>query len=169
MLTYHNTRIMEIALIIICIGISISFLHWCMGSPSGEEYDKGRIFSLWGRFVTSQYKEFERKESARLRAKFEDWKHDADSGFIVAVRGASPVEANRITQVHLDECKRVETQIEKQKRLNFWKSLGACLLCFATWAALINWSVMWVAFGFNPIWILLGTPVSVWVALRAEF
>jgi len=147
------------------VGVTVSFLHWCMGSPSGSEFVPGRIFSIWGRFVTSQYVKFDEKKQEKFRVF-----SNIQTGLLKAKLKDVPADQhNDITNEHFSILEAYLSDLDKRQKLNFWKAAGACLICFAFWASLVLWLFFGLAMGINMLLVLLGAPVSVWVAVRVSF
>lgn len=160
---------MEIALVIIGIGVFISLLHWCMGSPSGDGVIPGRIFSVLGRFIVSQFLKFEEKEMARMDAKMSYLLNQEDNAFRQASIGKYGTELSAVIAAHELKMNKIKARIDNGRKLNIWKAAGACIVCFAVWLAFPLWCVGCLALGIEPIWVVFGLPVSVWVAIRADF
>jgi len=120
---------MEILALSILVGAFIKFLYYCIGSPMANESNNGRIFSIWGRFVSSQYTKYHNKESIRIWNKFND----------------NPFEGT-------DE--EIESRVEGWRRPNPWNAAGACSICFGTWVSMVSWFVLIPTLGLNPVlWI----------------
>lgn len=160
---------MEVIILTIAVGVTVSFLHWCMGSPAGNEFVPGRIFSLWGRFVTSQYVKFEQTQDLVKERKFKAFAKIQDESLKAKLKSASPDIHNDITNEHFALLEAYLSDFDKRRKLNFWKAAGACITCFAFWASLLMWLFFGFGLGVDMLWVILGAPVSVWVAVRAKF
>jgi len=142
----------------------IQFLHFSIGSPSGEEFETGRIFSLWGRFVATGYAKHHKQEEKRIWAKYER---------IVAVMREKldkdiqdfPTMQKELVAKFNTEIESLQNRVESWRRGTWYSALGACMTCFGTWVSMLLWLVF-MLLGLNPVFWLLGVCASTMLANR---
>jgi hypothetical protein len=143
----------------------IRFAHYCIGEPNGEDYQVGRIFSFWGRFVSQGYVRAWNNETNRLWAKYEAWKAKKDAELMEVLKVAVNAERVRLTKKFNAEVEEKQNDIENHRRSMIWSALGACLVCFGTWIAMVLWG-FFILLGV-PVWVFIfGVTASVMVAVR---
>jgi hypothetical protein len=136
-------EIMIVATIAVFLSAAgIRFLHHIIGSPAGNEYETGRIFSAYGRFVSDNYTKHHNKETVRIYAKFDAWKAQRQERLQSDLQNADKDTAIAISAVFSEEVEDMLTRVETWRRPNPWKAAGACLICFSTWAACFLWCIL---------------------------
>jgi hypothetical protein len=132
---------METIALVLLVAAFIKFMHYCIGSPSGNEYSRGRIFSIWGRFVATQYAKYQNKETCRIWGKYGPFE-------------GTPEE--------------MENRIQEYRKSNPWNAAGCCSICFGTWVSMLSWLVLVPVLGLNPIIWIFAVAGSVVVSSRIE-
>ena len=152
---------------VLLVAATIKFIHFIVGSPAGNEYETGRIFSAYGRFVTDKYVNEYNTESVRIWSKYEDWKAKRDEKLYEDLEkdGADKIE---LQKQYTDEVEAMLERVETWRRPNPWKALGACFICFGTWAACFIWSVLVPYLGIPVLLFPFLVAGSVVVANRVE-
>lgn len=153
------------------VGCLISFLYYCIGSPSVDsesgkiEVVNGRIFSIWGRFVASRYAAFENRQNGRVWSDFEEYKqkrieqHEIDMS-----RALTSAEQTQLIQKLSDDLQGSQDRIRTNP--NPWMAAGVCPICFGTWVSLLFWLLSPIVFGINPGFIIFGIATSVIISNR---
>lgn len=135
------------------IGATVYLIWWIIGKPDGmvgrpEEstVDVSNILSFYGKWVIKRFNRFEFNENQRLSAIFNDKMNRllADkNGTLGVLKDVVNEEAYKKEEARLEsEIQRraaeLNTSINREhRRLNPYKSLGACLTCFAVWVSLL--------------------------------
>jgi len=152
---------MIIIIYIFVVACCINFLHYCIGSPIQGEFYTGRIFSVYGRWLSDKYNNFEEKEKKRVYSVFDAWKQGMDIKLQNDLKSAAKTETEAIYKQFVETVDKEYKKIEYKMRSNPYSMLGACPICFGTWIGLF----MWTAICFlNPLplwWVLIGSPTSV--------
>lgn len=162
--------------IVVTLGIAafIRFFHYCIGSPSidpetgNPATTSGRIFSIWGRFISNRYVEFENKQNARIWAKFNAYKIERLKQHELNMSGAKPDEQTKLIENLSNELQSTQDRIHLWKKPNPWMAAGLCPICFGTWVALLFWLLAPIMFGINPGFIIFGIAASVIISNRIK-
>jgi hypothetical protein len=155
---------MTLLLSIIAVAAFIKFIHYSIGSPIHADFYSGRIFSFYGRFISDRYEAWELKESARVWAKYGRWKQDQDKQLQSDLDKCDSITATYLYNEYLERVDIAHKKVESTMRANPYSMLGACPICFGTWVGLLTWSVLVFFTGIAWWWIILGTPLSVWLS-----
>lgn len=145
---YHNIALILFGLIVFFVAAFSTaklslFLHWCMGEPN-EDYEQGRIFSWYGRFISSNYVAHMDREETRLEGVYFTWLERAQKEFNREIRQEKermPTEEftrwneGQIIAFNV-KCTNYKYKLLKQVKLSVWKPLGACFICFMTWVSI---------------------------------
>ena len=160
---------MEILILTALVAAFLRFVHFCIGSPSANEYVNGRIFSLWGRFITIQYSRHHNKETKRIWGKYDTIKGIFDREFESDLASAqSDDEKKQITDIYLTKISDLQSRTESWRKTNPFNMMGACFICFATWLSLAMWLIIVPVLGLNPIYLILCVAGSVVLANRID-
>jgi hypothetical protein len=148
-------------LLILITAAAAKFLHYCVGSPIQGEFYTGRIFSAYGRYISKKYNDFEKKEHSRVWSKYNIWKVERDAALNEELKNKTVEESQIIYAQYLMQVEAMFNDVENNKRVNPYSSLGACPVCFSTWVSLLL-SVFYII--FVPIawyWLFLLPPAAV--------
>jgi hypothetical protein len=165
---------MEVLILTIMIGAAISFLHYCIGSPSFDPdtgnpvTHSGRIFSIWGRFIASRYIQSENKQNDRIRANFYAWQQKRIIQHEREMENASPLEQHNLIEQLQKDIENAKIEFESKRKPNPWMAAGMCPICFGTWVSLVLWLFVPIMFGINPAFVIFGIPTSVIISNRLK-
>lgn len=140
------------------VGATAYFLFWIIGRPNGvvgnpneSTVDHTNILSFFGKWVIRRFNEFEEKENNRLNLIYTELFKKELVDFEIAKADAksdnSEADALKIIK-HLEvrleaTSKALSRKVNREKRrLNPYKSIGACFMCFSTWISSIILSVL---------------------------
>lgn len=130
------------AILVFFVACFIKFLHYIIGSPKANEYETGRIFSIYGRFVTNHYVKYHNLESKRIWAKYKEIEYNLQTELEHKLEGAT---ANEKAELHTAYSAKIEEALdnmESWRKPNPFLALGACFVCFSTWVACFAWIVL---------------------------
>jgi len=113
------------------------FLDFCIGSPSEGEIRKGRIFGAYGLWIYRKYNE--REEAIK---KSESLAISNSENEIEYCYQPTAEDKARIRRKHLS----------KVRRVNYYKALGICYVCWNVWISFIYFGIL--------SWILPLSPVE---------
>jgi hypothetical protein len=165
---------MEALIIAAMIAAMIRFLHYCIGSPSIDTETgnpvthKGRIFSIYGRFISSRYILFENKEDARTRSNFNAWQQKRIIEHEREMESASPLEQHNLIEQLQKDIEKTKADFESRRKPNPWMAAGMCPICFGTWVSLVLWLFVPIMFGIEPGFVIFGIPTSVIISNRLK-
>lgn len=165
---------MEALILSAMVAAFIQFVYYCIGSPSidpdtgNPQTNSGRIFSIYGRFICSQYVSYENKENDRIRVKFDIWKANRVTEHEFKMAKASPLEQHQLIEQLQKDIENAENEFYSAKKPNPWMAAGLCPICFGTWVASSVWMLSPIAFGINPAYIIFGIAASVLISNRIK-
>ena len=127
-------------LIVLAIAFSSAcftqFYSFIIGSPHSEEFNQGRILSWWGSFILQKYLEKEMHQDIHIRS--------ATSEYLRLLPKDYPEEQMEIDLLRVKM---------RHKKLNWWKMLGVCPLCFNFYPTAI---LIVLAILFTPLhWVCI--------------
>lgn len=161
-----------ILIMIFAIACAIKFLYYCIGSPFVNHdgvpvFNSGRIFSIYGRFICSQYAKHHNNETKRIRAKYERIKES--KRLVLESQMETATDAERIELIKKFETELNSIDFESLRRPNPFMMAGLCPICFGTWISILSWIIIGIAFAINPILIMFFIPSSVVISNRIDF
>jgi hypothetical protein len=145
---------------IICVSCLISFLHFCIGSPKGDQFSTGRIFSFWGRFVTERWLMVDEKLNMKIE------------GELKVIQEREIIILNQKLRNHQNNSKKIieefnkkilneKKRLESNKGINLYSALGSCYICFGTWISILSWINLIIIENLDLYWLFLAIPTSV--------
>lgn len=156
------------------LALSLRFLHHVIGSPAGNEYETGRIFSIWGRIVADGYSAQHNNESVRIWAKYKAWEAERNRKLYDDLEncvGLNAAEDKILIQKQFnDDIEEMLNRVESWRRPNPWMALGACFICFSTWVSCFAWCIL-IPYLSIPVLlfpILVGATVMLAVRIGIE-
>lgn len=169
-------QIVILSLFSILTGMFSYFVHWAMGSPNGvnggegSNIHSGRIFSFLGVKILNKFEQYEVKSSTILLdsikdelSKLESIKDEKINFFLSSTEVANPkICIEKTHNKYLIESTKLKAMAERKRRLNPYKSLGACLTCFCVWVSKLSFIIIYIThvpFCFYSI--LFFVPLSV--------
>lgn len=137
------------------------FLHYCIGSPLHGEFYSGRIFSAYGRFISTKYLDWEKQESNRVWRNYSEWKVLRDEQLERDLYGKNAHDSELVYEDYLQQVDFVYKDTENKMRANPYSMLGACPICFSTWVSLFCFTFFIIFVPFPWWYIFIGSPAAV--------